>query len=115
MSAIYRFKLRGAGFHDRWPEAEVYDAETGERLGEAMSYIYGGTAWCVSTRAFGGHMAFDSVCIEYGADPAESVPFNLVQRDSHAGARAVCHALRHLSPTPELEASGQCPGLFERK
>jgi hypothetical protein len=30
-------------------------------------------------------------------------------------ARAVCHALRHLSPTPELQASGRCPTLFERK
>jgi len=32
-----------------------------------------------------------------------------------AAAGAVCHALRHLSPTPELKASGRCPKLFERK
>jgi hypothetical protein len=30
-------------------------------------------------------------------------------------ARVVCHAMRHLSPTPELKASGRCPKLFERK
>jgi hypothetical protein len=30
-------------------------------------------------------------------------------------ARAICHALRHLSPTPALAASGLCPPLFEGK
>lgn len=26
-------------------------------------------------------------------------------------ARGICHGLRHLSPTPELRASGVCPRL----
>jgi len=37
-------------------------------------------------------------------DDSRRLAFNVSQ--------AVCHALRHLSPTPALKASGRCPKLF---
>lgn len=47
-----------------YPEAEVRD-EFGARIGYAMSYTYGGTAWAVHTREFAGYVPFDSKSIIY--------------------------------------------------
>lgn len=39
-------------------------------------------------------------------DDSRRLAFNVSQ--------AVCHALRHLSPTPALKARGRCPRLFNQ-
>lgn len=47
-----------------YPRGRVVD-DYGNTIGEASSYTYGGTAWAVHTREFGGYLPFDSACIEY--------------------------------------------------
>jgi len=51
-------------------------------------------------------------------DPEASAAWRRQRADGYVGDdpelyRAVCHALRHLSPTPELKANGGCPTLFQ--
>lgn len=51
--------------------------------------------------------------IPHGGTPRD--PDSLEICDCHApgtAVRALCHALRHLSPTPELKARGRCRRLF---
>lgn len=47
-----------------YPYGRVLDAE-GNIIGDANSYTYGGAAWAIQTREFGGYMPFDSPSIEY--------------------------------------------------
>jgi hypothetical protein len=47
-----------------YPRGRVLGAE-GNVIGEASSYTYGGAAWAIHTRDFGGYMPFDSKGIEY--------------------------------------------------
>lgn len=57
--------------------------------------------------------AVGPLCAVHAKDARQLYPHLPLPGESEA--RAVCHALRHLSPTPELKASGRCPKLFERK
>lgn len=52
-------------------------------------------------------------CAEHSEDCRQLYPH--LPLPGEREARAVCHAMRHLSPTPELKASGRCTKLFERK
>ncbi len=116
-----RFVQRPARRHDSRRNEGVPPRRRRRRRGDAQAQEAPMTARCAWQTATGlpwtvnctRRAAVGPFCVEHARDHRQCYPH--VTFPGEAEARAVCHALRHLTPTPALKASGRCPKLFERK